>query len=295
MSRLGSGAGRRRHCFGLGLGLVSGALLALVAAPAALADSTQSSNWAGYAVHHSGVHFRKVIGTWRQPTAVCDGSAPAYSSVWVGIGGFNLNAQALEQIGSEADCSATGQVVSSAWYELVPAPSRAIHMRVDPGDRLSASVIVNGHQTTLTLRDLTRRTSFTRKVHVKTVDVSSAEWIVEAPSQCSTPSSCQTLNLANFGTAAFTSAKATNLSGHTGSISDRHWGVTRITLAAGQRQFISGPSNGAQAAPTPLTAGGSAFSVTYQGAPTTTTSNRTRQARISAARRLRPGGTRRAP
>jgi hypothetical protein len=169
-------------------------------------------------------------------------------------------------------------------------------MRVDPGDRLSASVIVKGHLTKLTLRDLTRRTSFTRSVDVKTIDVSSAEWIVEAPSQCTTSTSCQTLNLANFGTAAFTSAKATNFAGHSGSISDRRWGVTRITLATGQRRFIGGPSTGAQAAPSNLTAGGSAFSVTYQGAPSSTTSNRTRQAgQVSALSRLRPGGTRRAP
>jgi hypothetical protein len=226
----------------------------------------------------------------------CNESGPTFSSVWVGIGGFNLNSRALEQIGSEVDCSPTGQVVSSAWYELVPAPSRSIHMRVDPGDWLSASVIIKGHRTELTLRDLTRRTSFTRNVYVKTIDVSSAEWIVEAPSQCTSPTSCQTLNLANFGTAAFTSAKATNFSGHTGSISDHRWGVTRITLATGQRRFIGGPSTGAQAAPSSLTAGGSAFSVTYQGAPSSTTSNRTRQAqRVSAVGRLRPGGTRRTP
>jgi hypothetical protein len=294
MTKLRSGAGSRRHS--LRLGLLFSALVTLAAAPTALADSTQSSNWAGYAVHRSGVRFQKVIGTWRQPSPSCNGSGPTYSSVWVGLGGFNLNAKALEQIGSEVDCSPTGKVVSSAWYELVPAPSRSIRLRVNPGDRLSASVIIKGHQTKLTLHDLSRRTSFTRSVHVKTVDVSSAEWIVEAPSECTTPSSCQTLNLADFGTAAFTSAKATNLSNHTGSISDRHWGVTRITLATGQRHFIGGASTGAQAAPSPLTAGGSAFSVTYRGAPSSTTSNGIRQAgRVSAISRLRPGGARRSP
>jgi hypothetical protein len=277
--------------------MLAGALLALVSAPSALAGTTQSSNWAGYAVHRSGVRFAKVVGTWRQPTASCAGSSanPSYSSVWVGLGGFGLTSQALEQIGTETDCSPTGQKVSSAWYELVPAPSRSIHMRVNPGDLLSAAVIVTGHQTKLTLRDLTRRTSFTRSVRVKTVDVSSAEWIVEAPSECTSANSCQTLNLANFGTAAFTSARATRTTGHTGSISDRHWGATKIMLATGQRQFIGGPSNGAQASPSLLTAGGSAFSVTYQGAASTTTSNRTRQARVSALGRLRPGGGRRAP
>jgi Peptidase A4 family len=289
---------RRTRARVFALAMTAGALVALGGAPAALADSTQSSNWAGYAVHRTHVSFDKVLGTWRQPTANCTGATPSYSSVWVGLGGFNLNAQALEQIGSEVDCSPTGQVVSTAWYELVPAPSRAISMRVDPGDELSASVTVKGHQTRLTLRDLTRHSSFTRSLYVEKVDLGSAEWIVEAPSECSTSSSCQTLSLANFGTATFSSAKATSTTGHTGRIADRHWGVTRITLASGHRQFIGEPASTAQALPSPLTAGGSAFSVTYMAAPTastiptTATSNRTRQARVSLAGRLRAGGLR---
>lgn len=288
---------RRRRGGALALAILAGALVALVSAPSALANTTQSSNWAGYAVHRSGVRFTKVVGTWRQPAANCTGSSasPSYSSVWVGIGGFALNSQALEQIGTETDCSPTGQTVSSAWYELVPAPSRSIHLRVDPGDRMSASVSVKGHQAKLTLRDLTRRTSFTRSVRDKTVDVSSAEWIVEAPSECTSANSCQTLNLANFGTAAFSSARATSTTGHTGSISDRHWGTTKIMLATGQRQFIGSTSSAAQASPSVLTAGGSAFSVTYQAAGSATTANRTRQAHISALGRLRPGGGRQAP
>jgi hypothetical protein len=289
---------RHRRARTLALALTAGVIVALGAAPAALADSTQSSNWAGYAIHRSHVSFEKVLGTWRQPTANCTGATPSYSSVWVGLGGFSLNAQALEQIGSEVDCSPTGQVVSTAWYELVPAPSRAISMRVDPGDELSASVTVKGHQTRLTLRDLTRHTSFTRSLYVKKVDLGSAEWIVEAPSECSTPSSCQTLSLANFGTATFSSASATSTTGHTGRISDHHWGVTRITLAAGHRRFIAEPAPTAQALPSPLTAGGSAFSVTYLAAPsasttsTTPTSNRARQSRVSAVGRLQAGGLR---
>lgn len=283
----------RRGALSLGV-LLSGLLGVLAAAPAALADSTQSSNWAGYAIHRSGVRFEKVIGTWRQPTATCTSGNPTFSSMWVGLGGFSLNSQALEQIGTEVDCTATGQVVSSAWYELVPAPSRTIHMRVDPGDRMSASVIVHGRLVRLTLRDLTRRTSFTRSVRAKPIDASSAEWILEAPSECSSANSCQTLNLANFGSAGFTSARASTTAGHTGNISDRRWGSTRITLATGQRQFISGTSTGAQAAPSSLSARGSAFTVTYAGAPASTSSQRTRQARISALGRLAPGGTLRA-
>ena len=112
------------------------ALAALAGAPAALADSTQSSNWAGYAVHRAGITFAKVAGTWTQPQATCSGGRPTYSAVWVGIGGYNVSSQALEQTGTEADCTAGGHAVSSAWYEVVPAPSRTIKRTIAPGDRV---------------------------------------------------------------------------------------------------------------------------------------------------------------
>ena len=91
-----------------GAGRVGGAL---VAAPAALADSVQSSNWAGYAVHRGGVRFKRVTGTWRQPRVTCVGGRATYSSVWVGLGGYSESSQALEQIGSEVDCNARGRMV----------------------------------------------------------------------------------------------------------------------------------------------------------------------------------------
>src|SRR4029077_3975427 len=143
------------------------------------------------------------------PTAQCVPGTPTYSSVWVGLGGYNETSNALEQIGSEVDCSARGKVLSSVWYELVPAPSRTIRMTVNPGDRLTASVDVNGHQVKLELDDLTRHKTFTHSVRASVVDVSSADWIVEAPSECAGNSSCQTLALANFGSAKFTRARAT--------------------------------------------------------------------------------------
>jgi hypothetical protein len=90
----------------------------LCAAPAALAKTTTSSNWAGYAVHHPGVSFRQVSGTWTQPNATCIPGQSTYSAVWVGIGGYKPTSNALEQIGTEVDCNRAGNTVSSAWYEL---------------------------------------------------------------------------------------------------------------------------------------------------------------------------------
>ena len=241
-------------------------MLALGAAPAAAADSSESSNWAGYAVHHNRVDFTKVLGTWTQPTAVCTPGQPTYSSMWVGIGGYSISSQALEQIGTEADCTAGGREDSSAWLELVPSASQTLRIRVLAGDHIRASVSVAGRQVTLGLDNLTRHRSFTRRLRATQLDTSSAEWIVEAPSVCSV-SSCQTLPLADFGSTAFTAASAVTTAGHTGTIDDHRWTTTRITLAEGGRRFISGGGDAPSVTATPssLSARDTAFTVTYRG------------------------------
>jgi hypothetical protein len=274
----------------LPIALLGALALAFVAAPSALADSTQSSNWAGYAVHRSGVRFTRVFGAWRQPTASCLTGVPTFSSVWVGLGGYSERSNALEQIGSEVDCSARGKVVSSVWYELVPSASRTIRMTVNPGDQLTAAVNVNGHQVRLELTDLTRHRTFTRTVRASTVDVSSADWILEAPSECTGNTSCQTLALADFGSATFSSAQASTTTLKQGSISSRNWDLTRITLATSGRRFIGNPSasTGASALPSALSSGGTAFTVTYRGSPTPTLDTKRRRPRSSAGVIVRP-------
>ncbi len=257
---------RRR---GAAVSALLGAVAALLAlAPSALADSAQSSNWAGYAAHSSRVHFTHVVGTWRQPSAVCAPGTPTYSSQWVGLGGFASNSTALEQVGSELDCSASGKLVSTVWYELVPAPSRNIRMTVAPGDQLTAAVAVTGHLVRLQLSDLTRHTTFSRTVFVRQLDVSSADWIVEAPSECSSSSSCQQLPLADFGTTAMTRASTQTSTGHRAGISDPLWRTTAITLSSAAGRFVgsgSAAGAGAEATPSNLVFGGSAFAVTYAG------------------------------
>jgi hypothetical protein len=242
--------------------------MALFAAPAALADTTQSTNWAGYAAH--GASYRYVQGTWIQPSASCPRGAQTYSSYWVGIGGYSETSQALEQIGTEVDCSASGRVSSTAWYELVPAPSMPVRLNVRPGDVMQASVSVNGSSVALVLNDLTRKQAFRKTVRASVLDLSSAEWIVEAPSECVSNNSCQTLPLANFGSATFSSAAALSLSGRAGTISNPAWLTTKINLRPAGRRFIvntgSGPALGA-ASPSALLPGGSGFRVGYSLIP----------------------------
>jgi Peptidase A4 family len=273
--------------------LLAGIALALVAAPAALADSVRSSNWAGYAIHRGGVRFKRVTGIWRQPTTTCTGGQATYSSIWVGLGGFSETSRALEQIGSEVDCNARGKTVSSVWYELVPAASRTIRMQVRPGDMLKATVTVTGHQVQLALRDLTRRRLFTKTLHASSVDTSSAEWILETPSVCAPNSSCQVLPLADFGRAAITHASATTTRGITGPISGRKWSTTKITLASAGHHFINqgAAATAAMALPSSLSAGGGAFSITYQGTQVAqpTTAATASQSNLRTGVLVRPG------
>jgi hypothetical protein len=242
--------------------LIAAALGCLLAA-SARADTAQSSNWAGYAAHRAGIRFNNVVAHWTQPRASCERGRRTYSAVWVGLGGFNATSEALEQIGTEVDCTASGRVVSSAWYELVPAPSQSIRMSVRPGDQLSASVTVSGSRVSLVLSDSSTHRSFRKTLHATKIDVSSAEWIVEAPSACISVSICQTLQLANFGSATFSLAAARSVAGHSGSISDSQWDSTQIRLTPTGQHYVV--LNGAPSVATPsaLANGGRSFKVTF--------------------------------
>jgi hypothetical protein len=250
--------------------LVAGAL-ALFGAPAA-AEASTSTNWSGYVAH--GPKFRSVSALWTQPRLTCTAGTLTYSAAWVGLGGYNLNSKALEQIGTEADCNSAGNEVSTAWFELVPAPSRGLRMIVNPGDVMAGHVTVVGNLVTLTLTDRTRHKTFTRKVTDSTLDVTSADWIVEAPSECSGNGfQCQPLALADYGTETFARASAETASGQSGAISSALWPTAVITLSPGSggRLNTSTASSG-ESAPSALTAAGTAFTLTYTPiAPTTPT------------------------
>jgi hypothetical protein len=255
----------------------------LVGAPAALANSTKSTNWAGYAVHRTGVSFREVSGTWTQPSATCIKGQPAYSAVWVGLGGYNPAADALEQIGTEVDCTATGRVRSSAWYELVPAPSHTISLAVAPGDEMKATVTVTGLRVVVLLENLTQHSHFRKAFNASSIDVSSAEWIVEAPSVCAGQFSCQALPLADFGAVTFDSTTAAAILGAPGSIVDSRWDRTKIRLTPGNQRFIVARNSSAitgTAAPSALRSGGTAFDVTYATATTQPGRSFARDARV---------------
>jgi hypothetical protein len=252
--------------------LITLAIAALVGAPAAAAAATTtSSNWAGYAVSRSGVKFRRVAATWVVPAATCSPTGRRrYSAAWLGLGGYHTDSRALEQIGTETDCTAKGTPSYTAWYELVPAAPVDVDLTVRPGDTISASVTVNANTVKLYLSNRTRGTVFSKQLTASRVDTSSAEWIVEAPSACY-GNRCQTLPLANFGATTFANARATSAAGHQGAISDQGWSSTAIALrsrgrhAFGGERFAVDDVSGA-ASPGALSATGDGFVVTYEDA-----------------------------
>jgi hypothetical protein len=246
------------------------AFLALASGAGAKAATAVSSNWAGYAV--SGTTYRSVSGTWTQPAASCASatSSQTASAFWVGLGGDSEASNALEQTGTEADCAVNGLATYSAWYELVPAASAKAPLKISAGDRISASVQVAGTSVTVKLRDLTTGRGFTKTLRMAAPDVSSAEWIAEAPSTI-TPVGTTILPLTDFGTVRFTSATATTTSARTGTISDSAWSPIRIDLVSAGggpgpgRGFgpFAPAAGGIEAVASRLAAGGSAFSIAW--------------------------------
>ena len=225
------------------------------------------SNWAGYVEGSSTTtptSFSSVSGSWTQPTADCSAGSSSDSAFWVGLGGYT--GESLEQTGTSADCSASGQASYSAWYELVPAAQVPVTMTVAPGDHLSAKVAVSGTTVTISLSDLTRHATFSKQLQMSDPTVSSAEWIAEAPSECTSSASqdCHILPLADFGSVAFTGASA-SAAGRTGSISSGLGPVSALTLEAnaGYGRLYATAAQ-ADASPGALSSNGSSFTVTYQ-------------------------------
>jgi Peptidase A4 family len=208
------------------------AILAGAPAPSAGAATLLSDNWAGYvAVPHASVgsRFSSVSGSWRVPAASCTAGRETFSAVWVGLGGYRESRRSLEQLGTNADCTRAGRAVYTAWLELLPSAPVEVTLRVHPGDRISASVTVRGSSVTLRLRNRTTGARYSTTRRYSNPDVSSAEWIVEAPSMCASTGDCTTLALADFGSTRFSSATVTAY-GHTGTIVDAGWSAAALEL-----------------------------------------------------------------
>jgi hypothetical protein len=214
------------------------------AALAPAADSPQVSiNWAGYATvapEGTDLSFSDVTATWKQPRGTCTPNRTDSAVFWVGLGGLSSDSKSLEQLGTEIDCSGAGTTPRySAWWEVVPAPPVRIPLRIGAGDTVGAALLVDGQAVSFSMRNLSRDTHFTKRTTLtQALDVSSAEWIAEAPSLCSFQSRCHVVPLTRFGAVTFANAALTG-NAHTGTIADTTWTPTPIELVGGGTSGLS--------------------------------------------------------
>lgn len=245
------------------------------------ADPAVSSNWAGYVATGPGssestasttMSFTDVTGQWVQPKAVCKGGVASSLAIWVGLGGYSLSSQELEQIGTEADCDDDGDASYYVWYELVPADPVNLKLRISPGDSITAVVKVDGHDILVQMTDRTRGTRFTRHLSMAKLDQTSADWVIEAPTICGDSGYCKQPALTRFGSIEFTKSYATG-NGVGGTISSPTWMSNAIQLVPQSRRFFgdrndsSAVAGRAGAIPSALQPDGSGFTIRWQASP----------------------------
>jgi hypothetical protein len=249
-----------------------------------------SWNWSGYVVTGLGstantasttTAFKTVTATWKQPAAKCTGSTrSSASAIWVGLGGYSTRSEALEQAGTSTDCDRDGKASYYAWYELVPEPAITVKgFKVMPGDTITASVVVNGTDVLMWLKNRTRGKVFSKHITLAKPDLTSAEWIAEAPSECTNDGYCRQIPLANFGSVTFTKVAALatieGLGEQGGTIASTLWQSTPIQLVPDRTERYFGDiverpdaiTGSAGATPIGLSADGSSFKVNWQAKP----------------------------
>ena len=147
--------------------------------------STNSLNWAGYAVT-PGSGITAVDSTFTVPSA--GALPPGFSATWAGIGGYS--SQDLIQAGVGEQSVPSNPVLGPqyyAWYEILPAAETPIsgctgdpNCTVTPGDHVSVDIHnVSGNTWSVGLTDGSKWSYSTTLTYASTE--SSAEWIQEAP------------------------------------------------------------------------------------------------------------------
>ncbi len=229
-----------------------------------------NTRWAGYVVTAPEVSFTGVTGTWTEPSVSCEqGSAPALSTVWVGLGGYSSPSSVLDQVGTDANCEVNGRETYFAWFELLPDVAHRVPKRVAPGDAMSGSVSVfKPNLVVVKLENLTRHWTFVRRINFGLPDGSSAEWVVEAPYSC-LRFECHQASLANFGSVSIDHVSAVG-NARSGTLSTPAWKRTLLqltpctstTLPSGSSQAAPGAPQ-AIAIPQPVSHDGTSFAISW--------------------------------
>lgn len=224
--------------------------------------SVVSPNWSGYVVtNRRGTRYTSVTGTWRQPAVSCRRHPNGFSTIAVGLGGYGKDSQSDEQVGTDANCGASGAPTYYGWFDIAPYPSYGVPYKVSPGDLVTATVTIEHTASPplvkVELDDATAGWKFAREVSWvsagSTVQqpgaqnaggswepaASSAEWLVEAPSSCRYEV-CAQASLANFGSVGMTRIAAV-ADGVAGTLKDPRWKVVRLRLVPGKVHLPSYP------------------------------------------------------
>jgi hypothetical protein len=235
--------------------------------PAGDVSTAISPNWAGYVVTADATTFTSITATWTQPRVTCTtADQGAAVSFWVGLGGSTPGARALEQAGTASDCKASGASTYRAWYEVVPDAPIETTLQVAPGDTITASVnmLEGGSFALFQLKNRTRRTAVTVRVPLASPpDLSSAEWIAEAPTKCAGVL-CLPVPLEKFGSVSFSRIAALG-NGIGGTLTHPGWSPASFQLVP-STVLVSGPNRPGPlpgAAPAGLTPDGSSFDVDW--------------------------------
>ncbi len=135
-----------------------------------------SNNWSGYDV--TGGPFTAVAGTFNVPTVPVT-SNDTDTSEWVGIDG--VSDANLIQAGISESMSGGSELVYG-WWEILPAPATVIpSLVINANDQVTVAIVRQADGNWLIqIEDLTNQQSW-HSTFAYSGPLSSAEWIVEAP------------------------------------------------------------------------------------------------------------------
>ncbi|HEV2317556.1 MAG TPA: G1 family glutamic endopeptidase [Thermoplasmata archaeon] len=153
------------------------------ALPPPTTSAATSTNWSGYAVLSPLGSATRVYGEWHEPAyhGTCGATASNGASTWVGLDGYVAHSY-LEAAGTNVSCF-HGRIAYNAWYELRGVAAGNFSLAIAPGDQIFTEVLFNSTNGRLTFRvaDLTSGVAAGTVRTLRTVPLSSAEWIVSAP------------------------------------------------------------------------------------------------------------------
>lgn len=154
--------------------------------PPSTTPTITSPNWSGYGV--GGGPYTAVSGTFTVPSLYNTDPAGTDMSEWVGIDGFSDSSLIQAGIQEYPDPSDTDLFYIVPWWEILPANQTNITgMTIAPGNSITVDIgQLSGTTWAITLEDDSTEQSFTTD-RTYSADLSSAEWIVEAPDENESP------------------------------------------------------------------------------------------------------------